>query len=123
MMVLVGGRGRTLDELRTMAREAGLEVKAVGRQASGRVMVEGRRGKGGGRGRQTVRRHYAETVYYDGAFLWGGQYWGGWGRRGWWGGGGYWGRPYPVGPVNTYDRFRVEFRDNKVVAFNQELAR
>jgi hypothetical protein len=40
MMVLVGGRGRTLDELREMAREAGLEVKAVGRQASGRVMVE-----------------------------------------------------------------------------------
>jgi SAM-dependent methyltransferase len=40
MMVLVGGRGRTLDELREMAREAGLEVKAVGRQASGRVIVE-----------------------------------------------------------------------------------
>jgi SAM-dependent methyltransferase len=44
MMVLVGGRGRTLDELREMAREAGLEVKAVGRQASGRVMVECRPG-------------------------------------------------------------------------------
>ena len=40
MMVLGGGRGRTLDELREMAREAGLEVKAVGRQASGRVIVE-----------------------------------------------------------------------------------
>jgi SAM-dependent methyltransferase len=40
MMVLVGGRGRTLDELREMAREAGLEVTAVGRQASGRVIVE-----------------------------------------------------------------------------------
>ncbi len=40
MMVLVGGRARTLDELREMAREAGLEVKAVGRQASGRVIVE-----------------------------------------------------------------------------------
>jgi hypothetical protein len=67
--------------------------------------------------------HYAGTVYYDGAFLYGGPYWGGWGRRGWWGGGGYLGGPYPIGPVNIYDRFRVEFRDNKVVAFNQELAR
>ena len=35
-------------------------------------------------------------------------------------GGGYWG-PYPVGPVSTYDRFQVEFRDNKVVAFSQEF--
>ncbi|MCX6627428.1 MAG: methyltransferase [Candidatus Solibacter sp.] len=40
MMVLGGGRGRTLDELRGMAAEAGLEVGAVGRQASGRVIVE-----------------------------------------------------------------------------------
>jgi SAM-dependent methyltransferase len=40
MMVLVGGRGRTLDEFREMAREAGLEVAAVGRQASGRVIAE-----------------------------------------------------------------------------------
>ena len=40
MMVLVGGRGRTLDEFRTMAREAGLEVSAVGRQPSGRAIVE-----------------------------------------------------------------------------------
>ncbi|HXQ80686.1 MAG TPA: hypothetical protein VN775_05205, partial [Opitutaceae bacterium] len=31
--------------------------------------------------------HYVETVYYDGAFLYGGPYWGGWG--GGWGG---WGR-------------------------------
>ena len=42
MMVLVGGRGRTLDEFRAMAHEAGLEVTAVGRQASGRVLVESR---------------------------------------------------------------------------------
>lgn len=40
MMVLVGGRGRTLDEFREIAREAGLEVTAVGRQASGRVIAE-----------------------------------------------------------------------------------
>ncbi|MBZ5626917.1 MAG: hydroxyneurosporene methyltransferase [Acidobacteriia bacterium] len=40
MLVLVGGRGRTLDEFRGMAREAGLEVLAVGRQPSGRVIVE-----------------------------------------------------------------------------------
>ena len=40
MMVLVGGRGRTLDEFRELAREAGLEVRVVGRQTSGRVIVE-----------------------------------------------------------------------------------
>ena len=40
MMVLVGGRGRTLDEFREMAQQAGLDVRAVGRQASGRVIVE-----------------------------------------------------------------------------------
>ena len=40
MMVLGGGRGRTLDELREMAGAAGLRVTAVGRQASGRVIVE-----------------------------------------------------------------------------------
>jgi hypothetical protein len=65
--------------------------------------------------------HYVETVYYDGAFVYGGPYWGGWGARRWGGwGGGYWG-PYPVGPVSTYDRFQVEFRDNKLVAFSQEF--
>ena len=40
MMVLVGGRDRTLDEFREMARQAGLEVRAVGRQPSGRAIVE-----------------------------------------------------------------------------------
>jgi len=40
MMVLVGGRGRTLDEFREMARAAGLEVRSVGRQPSGRVIAE-----------------------------------------------------------------------------------
>jgi len=40
MMVLVGGRGRTLDEFRSMARDAGLEVTAVGRQPSGRAIAE-----------------------------------------------------------------------------------
>jgi SAM-dependent methyltransferase len=40
MMVLVGGRGRTLEEFRAMAGEAGLEVTAVGRQASGRAIAE-----------------------------------------------------------------------------------
>ncbi|MGA2016716.1 MAG: hypothetical protein ABSH26_07145 [Opitutaceae bacterium] len=70
--------------------------------------------------------HYIETVFYDGAFLYGGPYWGGWGgwggwgRRGW-GWGGYWGGPYPVGPVSTYDRFLVELRDNKVISFSQEI--
>ncbi|MEO7650698.1 MAG: methyltransferase [Bryobacteraceae bacterium] len=40
MMVLVGGRDRTLDEFREMAREAGLDVQSAGRQRSGRVIVE-----------------------------------------------------------------------------------
>lgn len=40
MMVLVGGRERTLDEFREMAREAGLEARSDGRQPSGRVIVE-----------------------------------------------------------------------------------
>lgn len=40
LMVLVGGRARTFDEFREMAREAGLVVSAPGRQPSGRVIVE-----------------------------------------------------------------------------------
>jgi hypothetical protein len=38
--VLVGGKNRTLEEFRGIARDAGLEVSAVGRQASGRPFVE-----------------------------------------------------------------------------------
>ena len=40
MMVLVGGRERSLAEFRGMARAAGLEVQAAGRQPSGRFVVE-----------------------------------------------------------------------------------
>jgi hypothetical protein len=40
MMVLVGGRDRTLTEFRELARGAGLEIGAAGRQASGRYVVE-----------------------------------------------------------------------------------
>jgi SAM-dependent methyltransferase len=40
MMVLVGGRDRTLDEFREMARQTGMEVRAIGRQPSGRGIVE-----------------------------------------------------------------------------------
>jgi len=70
--------------------------------------------------------HYSETVYYDGTYIYGGPYWGGWGggwgRRGGWGVGGYWGPGiYPVGPVSTYDSFRVEFRNDRVVSFSQEV--
>jgi len=61
--------------------------------------------------------HYVESAECDGAFLYGGPYWGGWGARRWVG---YW-APYPVGPVRSFDRFRVEFRNNKVVAFSQDL--
>jgi 2,7-dihydroxy-5-methyl-1-naphthoate 7-O-methyltransferase len=40
MMVLVGGKDRTLEEFRSMARAAGLEVRAAGRQSSGKYIVE-----------------------------------------------------------------------------------
>lgn len=40
MMVLLGGRGRSLDDFRAIAREAGLEVRSSGRQQSGRGIVE-----------------------------------------------------------------------------------
>jgi 2,7-dihydroxy-5-methyl-1-naphthoate 7-O-methyltransferase len=40
MMVLVGGKDRTLTEFSSIAREAGLTVSASGRQNSGRFIVE-----------------------------------------------------------------------------------
>jgi hypothetical protein len=40
MMVLVGGKDRTLAEFRALAREAGLEVRAAAQQPSGRFVVE-----------------------------------------------------------------------------------
>jgi hypothetical protein len=40
MMVLVGGRERSLTEFRAMAREAGLRVQAAAHQPSGRYVVE-----------------------------------------------------------------------------------
>ncbi|MGO8946444.1 MAG: methyltransferase [Ktedonobacterales bacterium] len=40
MMVLVGGKDRSLKEFRELAREAGLEVTAADRQPSGRFFVE-----------------------------------------------------------------------------------
>lgn len=40
MMVLVGGRNRTLSEFRDLARDAGLDVHAAERQPSGRYVVE-----------------------------------------------------------------------------------
>jgi 2,7-dihydroxy-5-methyl-1-naphthoate 7-O-methyltransferase len=42
-MVLLAGRHRTLAEFRALAREAGLEVVASGRESSGRSVVECRR--------------------------------------------------------------------------------
>jgi len=40
MLVLVGGKNRTLTEFRELARESGLEVQAAGRGPSGRFIVE-----------------------------------------------------------------------------------
>jgi SAM-dependent methyltransferase len=40
MMVLVGGKGRSLSEFRELARSAGLQVHAAERQSSGRFIVE-----------------------------------------------------------------------------------
>ena len=46
MMVLVGGKNRSLAEFRELAHAAGLEVQVTGRQPSGRFVVECRtRGK------------------------------------------------------------------------------
>jgi len=40
MLILVGGRARTVNDFRALCREAGLQVTAVGRQISGRVLIE-----------------------------------------------------------------------------------
>jgi hypothetical protein len=40
MLVLLGGRQRTFEEFREMARQSGLEVRTTGRQPSGRSIVE-----------------------------------------------------------------------------------
>jgi SAM-dependent methyltransferase len=40
MLVLVGGKSRTLSEFRDLARRSGLQVSAIGRQPSGRFLVE-----------------------------------------------------------------------------------
>jgi hypothetical protein len=40
MLVLVGGRSRILSDFREMARQAGLELRATGRQPSGKFIVE-----------------------------------------------------------------------------------
>src|SRR5205823_14083175 len=40
MLVLVGGKSRSLSEFRELARAAGLEVHATGPQPSGRFVVE-----------------------------------------------------------------------------------
>jgi SAM-dependent methyltransferase len=40
MMVLVGGKNRSLTEFRELAREAGLKVSAAEKQSSGRYLVE-----------------------------------------------------------------------------------
>jgi 2,7-dihydroxy-5-methyl-1-naphthoate 7-O-methyltransferase len=40
MLILVGGKDRTLEEFRALAREAGLEVTAAGRNPKGRFQVE-----------------------------------------------------------------------------------
>jgi hypothetical protein len=40
MLVLVGGKDRTLAEFRDLARSAGLDVVATGHQPTGRALVE-----------------------------------------------------------------------------------
>jgi hypothetical protein len=40
MMVLVGGKNRTVAQFRDLARDAGLEVRAAARTTSGRFVVE-----------------------------------------------------------------------------------
>jgi hypothetical protein len=40
MLVLVGGKGRTMSEFSKLAEAAGLRVTAAGRQSSGKFLVE-----------------------------------------------------------------------------------
>ncbi len=40
MLVLLGGKGRSLPQFRALARTAGLEITATGRQPSGRGLIE-----------------------------------------------------------------------------------
>ncbi len=40
MLVLVGGRDRSVEELRALGRQSGLEIQAVGRQSSGKFIIE-----------------------------------------------------------------------------------
>ncbi len=67
--------------------------------------------------------HYVGYAYYNGAYLWAGP--GFPHRRGWgWGGGGWWGPgpgPYWDQPVAAFDRFRVEFKDGKVVSIQKDV--
>jgi hypothetical protein len=42
MMVLVGGKDRTMAEFRELAATAGLEIVAASRNSAGRFMVESR---------------------------------------------------------------------------------
>jgi hypothetical protein len=64
--------------------------------------------------------HYGEYAYYNGVYLWAGD---GYRRRAWWGGGGWWGPgpgPYWDTPVQAFDRFRVEFRNGRVVSIQRD---
>ena len=81
MMVLVGGKDRSLTEFRELARAAGLEVQAAGRQPSGRFVVSAARqpdsrSSTGGRNcqarppwRPVVRRGHAQDLRHKGE-LW-----------------------------------------------------
>ena len=72
---------------------------------------------------QTQVWHYFTYGYYGGGYLYGGPYWGPRGRRRWGGGGGWRGGAYAYPEaMAVYPRFRIVFRDNRVVAIEQEVA-
>jgi outer membrane protein assembly factor BamE (lipoprotein component of BamABCDE complex) len=71
---------------------------------------------------QTQTWHYVEAAYYDGAYIYSSGYFGGMGRRSRMGmNAGF--APIPVTLMREFDRFRVDFVNNKVVGISEEMYR
>jgi outer membrane protein assembly factor BamE (lipoprotein component of BamABCDE complex) len=68
--------------------------------------------------------HYVETAYYDGGFIYAGGFWGGRGYRSRYGfGAGFNDPALPVTVMRTFDHFRIDFVNNKVVGISEEVYR
>ena len=72
---------------------------------------------------QTQTWHYVETAYYDGGYIYAGGYWGRHGYRYRYGVGAGVYDPFPqVTVMRSFDRFRIDFVNNKVVGISEEIA-